>query len=113
MNPSGMLDTLHLMLLAERGDTELTALDSRIMETAAAEISRITEEIRNGGDYYLFDQRDAIEEHLRGILDFRAQKIWYQVGNGQPENLTDSEIEYFRTLNTATVKLRQAWGLWE
>lgn len=111
MTSPDLLDTLQLMLAAEREGATLTSLDSRIVETAAAEVARLTEEIRKSNNYDLLDQCEAISEHLDEIQAFRMQKIARMVGGQRPENMTPAEAVYFETLETASQRLRQVWRI--
>lgn len=111
MTPPGILDTLALMLTAEREEATLTSLDARTIETAAAEVARLTEEIRSSNSYDLLNLCEAISEHLDEIQAFRMQKIARMVGGQRPENMTPAEAVYFETLETASQRLRQVWRI--
>lgn len=111
MTSPGIVDTLALVLMAERLEAGLTSLDPRTVETATKEINRLTEEIRNSNSYDQLDKCEAISEHLDEILIFRMQKIARMVGGQRPENMTPAEAVYFETLETASQRLRQVWRI--
>ena len=48
MNSPDLLDTLQLMLAAERQEANLTRIDLQMMETARDEVKQLTDRVRNG-----------------------------------------------------------------
>lgn len=114
MSSPDLLDTLQLMLAAERQEGDLTKIDLQTIDIARDEVARLTERVQNGDTYRLIDRAEAIEEHIGAIVTLRGRKLVDRIGwPRRPENMTETEAAYFDTINGATAELRQAWGLRE
>lgn len=114
MSSPDLLDTLQLMLAAERQECTLTRIDLQTIEIARDEVKRLTDRVRNGDSYRLIDRAEAIEEHIGAIVTLRGRKLIDRIGwPARPENMTETEAAYFNAVNGATAELRQAWGLRE
>ena len=107
---SEILDTLALLLAAERDAAGLIRLDPAIITDATARTDELTDQVRLGNRLVL-DELDAIADHIGTLVSFRRQKITASVGRGRPSNMLPAEAAYLDGLTSLTAALEDAWGL--